>query len=152
MGRKKVEKAHWTPDTTLRPLMGHRDPMDKHIRRESVALTLSDSDMRRVQHEAAQVRVTLGDMKGQIATLKNEMRPHADREALLLGALVSGTLEEYRDVYEYADDAAGTVLQYDPETKQLLATRPMESWERQDEMDFDGDQGSEHDAEDEGNA
>ena len=52
---------------------------------------------------------------------------------------MTGVLCEMRDVYEYADDAAGVVHQYDPETKQKLAERELLSWERQGEMDFDAE-------------
>jgi uncharacterized membrane-anchored protein YhcB (DUF1043 family) len=153
MARKKVEKAHWMPEAeagvTLRPLTGYRNDDDKHIRREEVAQVLSDADLRRVQHQVVAVRTTLAEKKAQIDALKNEMRPHLKDEADLMNALVTGTLTAYRDVYEYADDTAGVIHQYDPETKQLLATREMENWERQEEMDLDDD---DHDAEDEGHA
>lgn len=155
MARKKVEKAHWMPEqepgTTLRPLTGHRDPMDKHIRRNRVVIELDDAGLRKLQHEAAAVRVKLADARKKLAELKAAMKEPADRERQLLDAMVSGVLEEHRDLYEYADDAAGVVHQYDPATKEKIAEREIEPWEMQDEMDFE-DQESEHDAEDEGNA
>lgn len=58
----------------------------------------------------------------------------------MLDALVTGTLKTFRAVYAYADDEHGTVLQYDPDTKELLGTRELEPWERQSEMDLDADE------------
>jgi hypothetical protein len=151
MARKKVEKAHWTPDEKLRPLTGWQHDDDKHLIRERVAMTLDDAGLRRLQHEAAAVREKLAEARGKMDALKREMKPNADRERALIEAMVSGTLDEWREVYAYADEEAGVVYQYDPITKELLATRELETYERQRELDYD-EEDEDHDAEDEGHA
>lgn len=139
MARKKIAKAHWTPDESLRPLTGHESEDDEHLRRERVVRVLDDAGLRQVQHEIVTTREQLKTLRTQLDALKFEMKEPATREKLLLEAMVSGTLEEWREVYAYANDAEQTVEQYDPATKQLLATRLLAHYERQMEFDYGPD-------------
>lgn len=135
MARKKIEKAHWTPDETLRPLTGNDDDDDQHLRRERVVLTLDDAGLRKMQHEIVALREALAPLRNQADEIKRQMKEKQDREKSLLEAMVSGTLTEWREVYAYANDAEQTVLLYDPSDKTLLATR--ELWHSERQMEFD---------------
>lgn len=151
MARKKIEKAHWTPDDSLRALTGYQSDEDRHLRRERVVIELDDAGLRKLQHEATAVREKLAESRTKLAELKAAMKPLTDRERIIIEAMLSGTLDEYRDVYEYADEKAGLVYQYDPETKQKLGERELEAWERQHELDYDADdEGQESDDDAEG--
>jgi hypothetical protein len=147
MARKKIEKAHWTPNEKLRPLTGYDSDDDDHIRRERVTRTLDDAGLRKLQHEASEVRVSIAEAKREMEKAKAALRPLLDRERTLLDALVSGTLNEFRHVYAYADDEAQTVHLYDPETKAFLSTREIASWEMQQDMELDADESQESDDE-----
>lgn len=136
MARKKVEKAHWTPNESLRPLAGHEDEDDQHLRRERVELTLDDAGLRKMQHEIVAVREALAPLRNQAEQIKRQMKEKQDREKALLEAMVSGTLTEWREVYAYADDAEQTVHLYDPADKTLIATRELGHHERQMEFDY----------------
>ena len=147
MARKKIEKAHWTPDESLRALTGWQSDEDKHLRRCDVDIVLDDAAMHETRKQVTEVRASIATARHAVEEANRELKKYTSREETLVNALVSGVLTEVRDVYEYADDEAGVVHQYDPETKQKLAERPMDSWERQHEMDFDADDESDDDAE-----
>ena len=136
MARKKVEKAHWTPDEKLRPLMGREDDDDQHLKRERVVLTLDDAGLRKMQHEIVAVREELAPLKNQAEALKRQMKEKQDREKALMEAMVAGTLTEWRQVYAYANDAEQLVQLYDPIEKTLIATRALAHYERQMEFDY----------------
>lgn len=136
MARKKIEKAHWTPDETLRPLTYHMNEDDDHLNRERVTLTLDDAGLRKLQHEIVAVREALAPLRDQLDQIKRQMKEKQGREQLLVEAMVAGTLTEWREVYAYANDAEQIVFLYDAHTKELLGERVLSHHERQMEFDY----------------
>jgi septal ring factor EnvC (AmiA/AmiB activator) len=114
---------------------------------EEVQIALDDSMLRRVADELKQVKATLDEGKKKMDDIKAELRDPQRRYTDLLAAISTGALTEGRNVWKFADDDAATVSLYDQSTYELLQTRPIAYWERQQDLDLHTDE-DEDDVED----
>jgi hypothetical protein len=124
------------PDLPGRFIPGYEDDQTHNGK---VNIVMTDTMLRRVADELKQVKASLDEYKQRIDAIKAESRDPSNRYRVLLDAISSGTLSEHRDVWRFADDEAGTVSLYDALNCELLETRAMERWERQENLDFQND-------------
>lgn len=133
------------PDLPGRFIPGYEDDKMTHTK---VEIAMTDPMLRRVADELKQVKVTLDEGKKKMDAIKAELRDPQSRYASLLNAISTGTLTEDRNVWRFADDAAGTVTLYDALNCEPLQTRELEFWERQESLDLDDDDQDDEDDDD----
>ena len=124
------------PDLPGRFIPGYEDDKTSYTK---VEIAMTDPMLRRVADELKQVKVTLDEGKKKMDAIKAELRDPQSRYTSLLNAISTGTLTENRNVWRFADDAAGTVTLYDALNCEPLQTRELEFWERQENLDLDAE-------------
>ena len=132
------------PNKPGRFIPGYEDDQTSN---EHVELPVSDAMLRQMADELKGLKVTLDEKKAELAKVKDTMREPESRYRELLEAISTGKLSEWRDVYRFADDEANTVALYDKDTLELIATREISSWERQQDMEFEDQDEDESDDE-----
>jgi hypothetical protein len=135
MARKSSKKAQ-RPEKPGRFIQGHGDDESSE---ETIAFAIDDKQLRKIADELKELGARITEKNEAIKEAKAELAPNLSRHKLLVQALALGTLEERLEVFMFADDAAGTVAMYDRKTHELLGTRELRHWERQESMDFDDD-------------
>ena len=133
------------PDLPGRFIPGYEDDKTSYTK---VEIAMTDPMLRRVADELKQVKVTLDEGKKKMDAIKAELRDPQSRYTSLLNAISTGTLTEDRNVWRFADDAAGTVTLYDALNCEPLQTRELDFWERQESLDLDDEDQDEDDDED----
>jgi hypothetical protein len=139
MARKTRKPKH--PDRPGRFIAGYGDDETCN---ERVDIVIDDAQLRKIADELKVLGAKAEEHRETIATAKEELRPVVSRQRLLTDALAKGALSERRLVFKFADDEKDTVALYDAEAPhELLQTREIEDWERQEEMDFEDEDSAE---------
>lgn len=110
---------------------------------QQVVRELDDAGVRKMGERAKQLLEDIALKEAALSEAKREISGLKRQEAECVRAMVERREDRRHEgfAYLYAIDEAGTVDVYDAETDELLCTRPLEDWERQESMDLDGDEG-----------
>lgn len=133
------------PDLPGRFIPGYEDDKTSYTK---VEIVMTDPMLRRVADELKQVKTTLDEGKKKMDAIKAELRDPQSRYSALLNAISTGTLTEDRNVWKFADDAAGTITLYDALNCEPLQTRGIDFWERQENLNLDDDDYDDDDEDD----
>jgi len=139
MVRKKTKSAK--PKAPDKPGRLIKDWNGEEVHEESVAIAMTDAVLRRVADEIKDISGKCEAALAEVKKAKEALAPLERRRKQLIEAVARGTLAEDRTVFKFAVDDGGTVSLYDAETHELLQTRPIEYYERQEEA-FAGDEES----------
>jgi len=136
--KKKVAKKKVTkrPDKPGRFIPGYGRNEESF---EQVALSITEAMLTKIAAELKELGALAHEKTEAMNELKAQLKPVVSRQRFLIASLASGTVEERREVFLFADDKKNEVALYDVKTHELLTTRALEDWERQESMDFDED-------------
>lgn len=142
---KKDEPKYVKPEDAPGRLMKQWDG-EEVFRGESVQIPVDNDLLNRISDEMKSLAKSIADATKAVQEAKAALAPLSARQRTLVDALSTGTLNDSRDVFKYADEVNMTVVIYDAHTGKQIAERDLEMWERQEEA-FDGDEEQEGDTE-----
>ena len=126
--KSKTSKAPQFPGRLVKTWDG-----DETHAHEFVQIKLDDARLKTLAQEIRDITEKCGKAAEKVKAAKEEAKPLEQRRKLLFESIGSGTLEERRSVYKFANDDKGTVTLYDAETHEELQTRKAEYGEQQEE-------------------
>lgn len=142
---KKDEPKYVKPEDAPGRLMKQWNG-EEVFRGESVQIPVDGELLTRISHEMKSLAKSITDATKAVQDAKAVLSPLSARQRTLVDALSTGTLNDQRDIYQYADEEHRTVVIYDAHTGKQIAERELEMWELQEEA-FDGDEEQEGDTE-----
>jgi len=137
MPRKSKKSKVAAPEKPGRLIKGYGEGGSHDF--EEVEIALDDAKVREYGERIKELDTKRSKKADEATALKQELTGIRREIDELTHAVVYRVHSDRRSVWKYADDEAGMVSLYDRESGELLQTRPWDVWERQEEMDLDGE-------------